>query len=164
MTRFRSLRPLLLGTCALGLMVSTPASAQFGGIVYDPSNYAQNVLTAARSLQQINNQITSLQNQAQSLINQARNLASLPTTPQKLAGRRMLPPVSLPRLMNALWAATHAADPPLLPPGTWAMSHGLCVCCSALFSQLLPMANSSRLVLPTIIAPASRRRRTTVAS
>lgn len=47
-------------------------------IVFDPSNYAQNVLTAARSLEQITNQITSLQNQAQMLINQARNLASLP--------------------------------------------------------------------------------------
>ena len=36
------------------------------------------MLTAARALQQINNQITSLQNQAQMLFNQARNLASLP--------------------------------------------------------------------------------------
>lgn len=71
---------LIAGAAVLSLMVgTTPASAQFGGIVFDPSNYAQNVLTAARLLQQINNQITSLQNQAQSLINQARNLASLPT-------------------------------------------------------------------------------------
>ena len=46
--------------------------------MFDPNNYAQNVLTAARELQQINNQITSLQNQAQMLINQAKNLASLP--------------------------------------------------------------------------------------
>jgi P-type conjugative transfer protein TrbJ len=46
--------------------------------VFDPSNYAQNVIQAARALQQINNQITSLQNEAQMLINQARNLASLP--------------------------------------------------------------------------------------
>ena len=53
-----------------------PASAQL--VVFDPSNYAQNVLTAARALQQINNQIVSLQNQAQMLINQARNLATLP--------------------------------------------------------------------------------------
>jgi type IV secretion system protein TrbJ len=36
------------------------------------------VLTAARSLQQINNQIVSLQNQTQMLINQAKNLATLP--------------------------------------------------------------------------------------
>jgi P-type conjugative transfer protein TrbJ len=53
-----------------------PASAQL--VVFDPNNYAQNVLTAARALQQINNQIVSLQNQAQMLVNQARNLATLP--------------------------------------------------------------------------------------
>ena len=64
---------------ALSPVLASPAYAQFfGRIVYDPSNYAQNVLTAARTLEQINNQITSLQNEAQMLINQARNLASLP--------------------------------------------------------------------------------------
>ena len=62
---------------AVTLAVSLrPTSAQL--IVFDPNNYAQNVLTAARALQQINNQIVSLQNQAQMLINQARNLATLP--------------------------------------------------------------------------------------
>ncbi|MBZ9775157.1 P-type conjugative transfer protein TrbJ [Mesorhizobium sp. CO1-1-8] len=60
---------------AISLIVTAPAQAF---IVFDPSNYSQNVLTAARSLQQITNQITSLQNQAQMLINQGRNLASLP--------------------------------------------------------------------------------------
>lgn len=66
---------LLVAPAALSPMLATPAHAL---IVFDPSNYSQNVLTAARSLQQITNQITSLQNQAQMLINQARNLASLP--------------------------------------------------------------------------------------
>jgi P-type conjugative transfer protein TrbJ len=61
---------------ALSPILASPAHAW--RIVYDPSNYAQNVLTAARTLEQINNQITSLQNEAQMLINQARNLASLP--------------------------------------------------------------------------------------
>jgi type IV secretion system protein TrbJ len=62
---------------ALAVSLATPPSlAQT--IVFDPNNYAQNVLTAARALQQINNQITSLQNQAQMLINQAKNLANLP--------------------------------------------------------------------------------------
>jgi P-type conjugative transfer protein TrbJ len=61
---------------ALSPVFVQPAAAQW--VVYDPTNYVQNVLTAARSLQQINNQITALQNQAQGLINQARNLASLP--------------------------------------------------------------------------------------
>ena len=53
-----------------------PASAQM--TVFDPSNYSQNLLTAARTLEQVNNQILSLQNEAQMLINQARNLTSLP--------------------------------------------------------------------------------------
>ena len=53
-----------------------PASAQM--TVFDPSNYLQNLLTAARTLEQVNNQILSLQNEAQMLINQARNLTSLP--------------------------------------------------------------------------------------
>ncbi|WP_054311473.1 P-type conjugative transfer protein TrbJ [Mesorhizobium sp. 1M-11] len=66
---------LLSAPVALAPMLAPPAHAI---IVFDPSNYAQNVLTAARSLEQITHQITSLQNQAQMLINQARNLASLP--------------------------------------------------------------------------------------
>lgn len=57
-------------------MLATPAAAQW--TVFDPSNYAQNVLQAARTLQQVNQQITSLQNEATMLVNQARNLASLP--------------------------------------------------------------------------------------
>lgn len=54
-----------------------PARAQFGGVVFDPSNYAQNVLTAARTLQQINNQIQSLQNEASMLTNMAKHLQRL---------------------------------------------------------------------------------------
>ncbi|MEZ0497321.1 hypothetical protein ACAX61_13605 [Sphingomonas sp. IW22] len=41
---------------------TTPAHTQL--LVFDPSNYSQNLLTAARTLTQINNQIQSLQNQA----------------------------------------------------------------------------------------------------
>lgn len=65
----------LLAASVLATLSMPPASAQ---IVFDPSNYAQNVLQAARALEQVGHQITSLQNQAQMLINQARNLASLP--------------------------------------------------------------------------------------
>jgi P-type conjugative transfer protein TrbJ len=54
-----------------------PISPAEAIIVFDPSNYSQNILTAARTLQQINNQIHMLQNQAQSLINQAKNLARI---------------------------------------------------------------------------------------
>ena len=71
----------LAAPLALAPVFTTPAHAFFGGfgrIVYDPTNHAENLLTAARTLEQINNQIASLQNEAQMLINQARNLASLP--------------------------------------------------------------------------------------
>jgi P-type conjugative transfer protein TrbJ len=67
---------LSAAVAAISLAVAAPASAQW--TVFDPSNYAQNVLQAARSLSQVTNQITSLQNEAQMLMNQARNLASLP--------------------------------------------------------------------------------------
>ncbi|MCC6913235.1 MAG: P-type conjugative transfer protein TrbJ [Rhodospirillaceae bacterium] len=45
--------------------------------VFDSANYAENMLQAARSLQQINNQIQSLQNQAVMVQNMARNLQKL---------------------------------------------------------------------------------------
>ena len=80
-SRSRALRvtaALLTASVSAIPFLAAPAHAQFGGIVYDPTNYAQNLLTATRALQQINNQITSLQNEATGLINQARNLTSLP--------------------------------------------------------------------------------------
>src|SRR5688572_12561515 len=59
--------------------------------------------------------------------------------------------------------ATAAADPPLEPPGARVTSHGFFDGPSAEFSVDDPMANSSRLVLPTMMAPAASRRSTTVA-
>lgn len=55
-----------------------------------------------------------------------------PTTPQKCAGWRMLPPVSLPSAAAHCPAATAAALPPLLPPGTRPASQGLRVTCAYL--------------------------------
>lgn len=72
------IRTLLVGAAGLALVAASPASAQL--TVYDPTNYSQNLLSAARALSQINNQITSLQNEASMLINQGRNLTSLPTS------------------------------------------------------------------------------------
>ncbi len=69
---------LLLATGSLGAgmsLTATPAAAQMS--VFDPSNYAQNVLTAARTLQQINQQIQSLQNEAAMLQNMQRNLGRI---------------------------------------------------------------------------------------
>ncbi|PZU47970.1 MAG: P-type conjugative transfer protein TrbJ [Sphingomonas sp.] len=57
------------------VLPATPVAAQW--TVFDPTNYTQNVLTAARTLQQINNQISSLQNQATMLQNMARQLQRL---------------------------------------------------------------------------------------
>lgn len=66
---------LLLGTS----LAASPASAQFfGGIVYDPSNFAQNVLSASRALIQINNQIKQLANEILMLENMAKDLTALP--------------------------------------------------------------------------------------
>src|SRR3546814_12819816 len=53
------------------LLQSSPAHAI---PVFDSANYAQNLLTAARTLQQINQQIQSLQNEASMLTNMAKNL------------------------------------------------------------------------------------------
>jgi P-type conjugative transfer protein TrbJ len=67
-----------IGSAGVGLAVTaTPAHAQLGGVVFDPTNYSQNLLTAARTLTQINNQIQSLQNEAQMLINQGKNLTRI---------------------------------------------------------------------------------------
>src|SRR3546814_8031750 len=45
--------------------------------VFDSANYSQNLLTAARTLQQINQQIQTLQNEAQMLVNQGKNLSRI---------------------------------------------------------------------------------------
>ena len=74
MNRFKL--KLLAGATALALILT--ANTASARIVFDPWNYSQNILTAARTLEQISQEITSLQNEAQMLINQARNLASLP--------------------------------------------------------------------------------------
>jgi len=65
-------------TLALGAsfaMPASPAAAQMP--VVDTTNYAQNLLQAARALQQINNQVKSLQNEASMLQSMATNLKSI---------------------------------------------------------------------------------------
>lgn len=70
------MKKTLLAIAAATLMGAMPAAhAQW--VVIDPTNLAQNILTAANTLEQINNQIKQLQNQAQSLMNQAKNLTNL---------------------------------------------------------------------------------------
>jgi type IV secretion system protein TrbJ len=64
-----------LAAIIAGSVLATPAHAQW--TVFDPANYSQNTLTAARTLMQINNQIQTLTNQAQMLLNQAKNLQKI---------------------------------------------------------------------------------------
>ena len=85
------------------------------------------------------------------------------TTPQKLPGWRMEPPVSLPSVTVASPAATAAALPPDEPPGTRWRSHGLRLGPKALVSVELPNANSSMFSLPSGMPPASMARATHVA-
>lgn len=74
----RRLRNVVVAGATTVALAVAGVSANAQMTVFDPSNYSQSVLTAARTLQQVNNGIQSLQNEAMSLINQARNLASLP--------------------------------------------------------------------------------------
>ena len=71
------LRAIVLGT-VLSTTVLNPVCAQMA--VFDGQNFVQNLLTAARELQQINNQIQSLQNEAMMLQNEGKNLTSLNTS------------------------------------------------------------------------------------
>lgn len=68
----------VVAAAAVVAFVGAVPVAQAQWVVIDPTNLAQNILTAAHTLEQINNQIRQLQNEAQSLMNEARNLASLP--------------------------------------------------------------------------------------
>ena len=63
----------IAGLTAMSLVVlPVPASAQMP--VFDSINYAQNLLQAARALEQINHQLSSLQNEAAMLEAMGRNL------------------------------------------------------------------------------------------
>lgn len=77
-------RKYLSGILALMMTIAPIHSAHaifgIGDIVFDPQNYGQNLISAARALQQINNQITQLHNEAQMLLNQSKNLTSLPSS------------------------------------------------------------------------------------
>ncbi|SHL52547.1 P-type conjugative transfer protein TrbJ [Sphingobium sp. YR657] len=70
------LAAMLAATALVGTAI-VPMTTAHAITVFDPSNYAQNVLTAARTLQQINNQIQALQNQASMLTNMAKHLQRL---------------------------------------------------------------------------------------
>src|SRR5208283_3042349 len=93
----------------------------------------------------------------------------MPAMPQKLAGWRIEPPVSVAVAPSASHAATAAADPPEDPPGTSGASsprrvHGLVTGPNAEVMLDEPMANSSRFALPRNTAPSRSRFAVTVLS
>jgi type IV secretion system protein TrbJ len=71
MTKLMLIASLLLMT----LTVTRPAQAQW--VVTDPVNLVQNILTAMRTLNTVNNQVRQLENEAQMLRDAARNLQRL---------------------------------------------------------------------------------------
>jgi P-type conjugative transfer protein TrbJ len=62
---------------ALAMALTVPSQPAMAIPVFDVANYAQNLLTAARTLQQVNQQIQSLQNEASMLTNMAKNLTRI---------------------------------------------------------------------------------------
>src|SRR5258705_13803501 len=87
-----------------------------------------------------------------------------PQMRESAAGWGIEPPVSVPVLPATSLAATAAAEPPELPPGTYAASHGFFTGPKNDVSLDEPIANSSMFVLPTSTVPARFNASTTCAS
>src|SRR5207237_4833498 len=83
-----------------------------------------------------------------------------PKTPQHEAGMRIDPPPSPPCAMGTIPDATAAAEPPLDPPGVYAVFQGLRVGPYSRGSVTGKMPISEVLVFPTINSPADLSRRT----
>jgi P-type conjugative transfer protein TrbJ len=84
MTRRSTIRKYMLSAAmalgsagALGVALILPSTPAQAIPVFDGANYAQNLLIAARTLKQINQQIQSLQNEASMLTNMAKNLTKI---------------------------------------------------------------------------------------
>src|ERR1700724_2073302 len=88
----------------------------------------------------------------------------IPTMPQNDAGIRIEQPKSVPCASGTIPVATATADPPEEPAGLNAGVQGLRGTPNTTLTVVAPVANSGVLVLPSTIAPAALRRRTTSAS
>jgi len=74
--KIRKLKYTLLAAASVALIsMATPGASAL--TVFDPWNYKENLLTAIRSLEEINNQIKQLTNEAQMLLKMDQNLAKL---------------------------------------------------------------------------------------
>lgn len=68
-------RNFLRGLALAPIVLAAAPGAQAQMAVIDPTNLIQNALTAARTLQQVNNQIRSLENEARNLMSLGRTFA-----------------------------------------------------------------------------------------
>lgn len=75
-TFVRAVLPMSLAAATIG-WAAVPIAPAYAIPVFDSTNYTQNLLIAARTLSQINNQILSLQNEAKMLLNQGKNLSRI---------------------------------------------------------------------------------------
>src|SRR5438270_306723 len=87
-----------------------------------------------------------------------------PDRPHNAEGMRIDPPPSDPVAKGTMPAAMAAALPPEEPPGVRVVSHGLRVVPKTALSVCGFQPNSGVLVLPTMTAPAARRRATSTES
>ncbi len=85
-----------------------------------------------------------------------------PVTPQKQAGIRIEPAVSVPSVPGTRSAATAAPLPPLEPPQMRSSDHGFRAGPKCGLVVVAPKANSCVFSLPSTTAPAARRRATAV--
>lgn len=73
----RAVALLCAGALPVAGSIVFPAAATASIPVFDAANYTQNIVQAARALEQINHQLQSLQNEAAMLRNMSRNLESV---------------------------------------------------------------------------------------
>jgi type IV secretion system protein VirB5 len=79
-SRVRKVRHAVSAMVAACALAATPAQAQFGGIVYDPTNYAMQLAQWGQQFQQMIQQIQTAQSQLTSLTG-ARGLATILNNP-----------------------------------------------------------------------------------
>lgn len=87
-----------------------------------------------------------------------------PYTPQKCAGMRMLPPMSVPRPMGEHRALTSEPSPPDEPPGVWPALNGLMAAPQMALRDSGSIMSCGTLDRTKGMAPAARSAATNTAS
>src|SRR5215470_10630120 len=107
------LRTIYTGALALALTLA-PAPRAHAITVFDPTNYAQNILQASRALEQIHNQIREIEQQAEMLAHNPLQLS--PELTQSIANARQL----FARAEGLAFEVDHLSDQvKSLYPDTW---------------------------------------------